>query len=139
VSEESTTPDLVELTQELSDARGVDATMRFYSADAVYDMSQVGLGTFEGRPAIRRFLEDWLGSYEETEDEVQEITELGNGIVFAVVRETGRPSGSPTQSRVDAVYGFVFVWTDGKVTRATVYTDPHEARASAESLAESRG
>jgi ketosteroid isomerase-like protein len=139
MSEKSTTPELVELTQELSDARGVDATMRFYSADAVYDMSQVGLGTFEGRPAIRRFLEDWLGSYEETEDEVQEITDLGNGVVFAVARETGRPSGSASQSRVDAIYGFVFVWTDGKVSRATVYTDPHAARTAAESLAQSAG
>src|SRR3982074_239122 len=78
MSEESATPDLVELTQELSDARGVDATMQFYAAEAVYDMSKVGLGTFVGRPAIRRFLEEWLGSYEETEDAVQEITDLGN-------------------------------------------------------------
>jgi len=139
MSEESKTPDLVELTQELSDARGVDATMQFYSTDAVYDMSQVGFGTFEGRPAIRRFLEDWLGSYEETEDEVQEITDLGNGIVFAVVRETGRPSGSASHSRVHAIYGFVFVWSDGKVSRATVFTDPHEARAYAEGLADPTG
>jgi ketosteroid isomerase-like protein len=135
MSEDATTPDLVELTQELSDARGVDATMQFYGADAVYDMSQVGLGTFEGRPAIRSFLEDWLGSYDETEDEVHEIKDLGNGIVFAVVRESGRPSGSPSRSRVHAVYGFVFVWIDAKVTRVTVYTDPKEAFAAAERLA----
>jgi hypothetical protein len=138
MSEESTTPNLVELTQKLSDDRGVDATMQFYGADAVYDMSHVGFGTFKGRPAIRRFLEDWLGSYDETEDEVQQITDVGNGIVFAVVRETGRPSGTPSQSRVHAVYGFVFVWTDATVSRATVYTDPDEARAAAERLAESR-
>jgi ketosteroid isomerase-like protein len=137
MSEEATTPDLVELTQELSDARGVDATMQFYGADAVYDMSQVGLGTFEGRPAIRRFLEDWLGSYDETEDEVHEIKDLGNGIVFAVVRESGRPSGTARPSRVHAVYAFVFVWTDAKVTRATVYADPAEAHAAATRLAES--
>jgi hypothetical protein len=47
--EESATPDLVELTQQLSDARGTDATMAFYGPSAVYDMSRVGLGTFEGR------------------------------------------------------------------------------------------
>src|SRR5713226_10651521 len=111
--EESTTPDLIALTQELGKAEGVDATMQFYGADAVYDMSRVGLGTFEGRAAIRRFLGDWLASYQETEDEVQETIDLGNGIVFAVVRETARPSGSPAQSRVHAVYGFVFVWTGG--------------------------
>jgi ketosteroid isomerase-like protein len=139
MSEESTTPDLVELTQGLGNAKGVDATMPFYGADAVYDMSRVGLGTFEGRAAIRRFLEDWLASYQETEDEMQEAVDLGNGIVFAKVRETGRPSGSPAQSRVQAVYGFVFVWTDRKVARVTVYTDPDEARTAAERLAESSG
>jgi ketosteroid isomerase-like protein len=138
MSEESTTPDLVTLTQELGNAKGVDATMPFYGADAVYDMSRVGLGTFEGREAIRRFLEDWLSSYQETEDEMQETVDLGHGIVFARVRETGRPSGSPDQSRVHAVYGFVFVWRDGKVARVTVYTDVDEARAAAERLAESR-
>jgi ketosteroid isomerase-like protein len=138
MAEEPEAHDLVALTQQLSDAKGVEATMQFYGADAVYDMSKVGLGTFEGPAAIRRFLEDWLGSYEETDDQVQEITDVGNGIVFAVVRETGRPSGSPTQSRVHAVYGFVFVWTDRKVTRATVYTDADEARAAAIGLAKSR-
>jgi ketosteroid isomerase-like protein len=138
MSEESTTPDLVTLTQELGNAKGVDATMPFYGADAMYDMSRVGLGTFEGRAAIRRFLGDWLSSYQETEDEMQETIDRGNGIVFARVRETGRPSGSPDQSRVHAVYGFVFVWTDGKVARVTVYTDVDEARAAAERLAESR-
>jgi ketosteroid isomerase-like protein len=138
MSQEPANPDLVTLTQQLGDARGVDATMPFYSADAVYDMSRVGLGTFEGREAIRRFLEDWLSSYRETEDEMQATIELGNGIVFARVRETGRPFGSPDQSRVHAVYGFVFVWTDRKVARVTVYTDVDEARAAAERLAESR-
>ena len=136
--EESTTPDLVELTRELGEARGVELTMRFYGPSAVYDMSRVGRGTFEGRPAIRRFLGDWLSSYEETEDDLQEITDLGNGIVFALVRESGRLIGSPAHSHVHAVYGFVFIWRDGKVARVTVYTDPGEARAAAERLAEER-
>jgi ketosteroid isomerase-like protein len=39
---------------------------------------------------------------------------------------------------VHAVYGFVFVCTDGKVARVTVYTDVDEARAAAARLAESR-
>jgi ketosteroid isomerase-like protein len=136
--EEPTTHDLAALTQALSDARGVDATMPFYCPDAVYDMSRVGLGTFEGRPAIRRFLEDWLASYQDTKDEVQELIDFGKGVVFAVVRETGRLSGSPAQSRVHAVYGFVFLWTDRKVARVTVYTNPSEARTAAEQLAEER-
>ncbi|MEA2314118.1 MAG: hypothetical protein QOI03_810 [Solirubrobacteraceae bacterium] len=130
---------LTALTRALCDARGVDATMAFYCADAVYDMSRVGLGTFEGSAAIRSFLADWLASYEDMRDEIEEILDLGGGIVFAMVRETGRPSGSPAQSRVRSVYGFVFVWRDAKVARVTVYTDPDEARAVAQRLAEQRG
>jgi ketosteroid isomerase-like protein len=139
ISGESAAPDLTGLTQALCDARGVEATMAFYRADAVYDMSRVGLGTFEGSASIRSFLTDWLDSYEDTQDEMQEILDLGGGIVFAKVRESGRPSGSPAQSRVRAVYGFVFVWAHAKVARVTVYTDPDEALAVARRLAEERG
>jgi ketosteroid isomerase-like protein len=136
MSEDSTTPDLVGLTQQLSDARGADATIAFYSPDAVYDMSRVGLGIFEGRAAIRSFLGEWLDSYEETTDDMEEIVDVGKGVVFAVARETGRPAGSPAQSRVVSVFGFVFVWSDGKLARVTVYRDPSEARAAAQRLAE---
>ena len=138
MSEASARPDLVELTQALSEARGSDATVAFYTADAVYDMSRIGLGTFEGRPAIRDFLEGWLASYQETKDDVMEIVDHGSGIIFAVVRETGRPYGSPAESQVQSVFGFVLVWTDGKIARVTVYTDIDEARAAAERLAKEK-
>src|SRR5277367_1669093 len=48
-SEESTAPDLVELMRGLSDAPSVDETIRYYAPDAVYDMSKLGMGVFEGR------------------------------------------------------------------------------------------
>src|SRR5271156_887435 len=50
--DESTTPDLVELQKRLTAApnRGdVDAIVAFYAPDAVYDMSPVGMGVFEGQ------------------------------------------------------------------------------------------
>jgi ketosteroid isomerase-like protein len=137
--EESTTPDLVELTRELAEAQGVDATMRFHGADSVYDPSNVGLGVFEGHAAIRGFLEDWLASYEEAEDEAEEVIELSSGVVFAVVRGHGRPSGSPRHVQVHGRHGVVVAWADGLVARVTIYTDTDEARAAAERLAESRG
>jgi len=36
--------------------------------------------------AIRGFLEDWLGAYEEYEIEAEEILDLGNGVVLFVIR-----------------------------------------------------
>lgn len=75
MSEESTTPDLVELTRRVYDAANVgdfDAMMRLFDRDAVWDMPDEGIGTFEGAVAVRRFVEDWRGSYEEYEVETFE-------------------------------------------------------------------
>jgi len=82
--EESTTPDPVELTRrvvEIGNRRDLDATMAFYAPDAVFDMSDGGLGIYEGASAIRGFCEDWLGNYDEFRIEAEEILDLGNGVV----------------------------------------------------------
>jgi hypothetical protein len=99
----------------------------------------MGMGASEGYAAIQGFLEDWHRPYQEYEDEMQEILGLGNGVVFVVVRQNARPAGSPVHVRLHDLYGYVFVWADGKIERATVYPDADEARADAERLAESSG
>jgi len=65
-SEEPTTLDLVERWQQEIEAlnrRDVDAVMRFYTADALYDNGPVGLDAHLGHAQIRGFVEDWLSSY----------------------------------------------------------------------------
>ena len=60
-AEESTTPDLVELTRQAIDAsqRGdYDAIMRVFAPDVVWEPLD-GLGVFEGPTAVRCFLEDF--------------------------------------------------------------------------------
>jgi ketosteroid isomerase-like protein len=141
MSEESTTPDLVELTRrqfEAGSRRDLDAALSFYAPDAVWEA--VSLGTsFEGMAAIRGFLEDWLGAYEEFEMEPEEILDLGNGVVFAVTRLTGRPVGSPGSALMRR-RPLVFRWVEGLVARVTApSSDIDEARAAAGRLAESRG
>src|SRR5438132_868284 len=139
MSEESTTPDLVELVRETVEAGGrgdLDALLGFYAPDAVWDMSNVGMGEFEGLAAIRGFLEDWLGSYEEMQWEAEEIRDLGNGITLAVVVQTARPVGSTGEVQVRSAG--VSIWTDGLVERVTNYADIDEGRLAAERLAEER-
>jgi hypothetical protein len=54
--EESTTPDLVELTRraiECGARREVDEAMSFYGPDPAWDLSPTGLGTYQGLAAIR--------------------------------------------------------------------------------------
>src|SRR5438105_13999979 len=141
MSEKSTTPDVVELVRQTFEAannRDFDALMSFFASDAVWEA--VSLGTsFEGVAAIRGFFEDWLGAYEEYEMEPEEILDLGNGVVFVVVRLTARPVGSVGSALVRR-RPLVFVWVEGMVARVTAYADSvDEGRAAAEQFAESRG
>jgi ketosteroid isomerase-like protein len=95
--EESTTPDLVEAFRpslEAIDRRDWDAAMAVYGPDAVWDMSLQGMGVFEGRDAVRGLIEDWWGVYEDSEQRVEELRDVGNGVAFAVAVTRGRLPGS---------------------------------------------
>jgi ketosteroid isomerase-like protein len=143
MSEESTTPDPVELVRrifEAVDRADLDAVMGFWAPDAVWDFSQIGIGTFEGLAAIRAFYEDWLSGYEEYEIEPTEILDLGNEVVFALTTQTATPAGSPDGTRMREVWAYAAVYTEGKLTRVVAFgSDIDEGRAAAERLAEERG
>jgi ketosteroid isomerase-like protein len=137
--EESTTPDLVELTRafvEAGNRRDLDAMMSFYAPDSIWESPPLGT-SFEGLAAIRGFLEDWLGAYEELDYKLEEMLDLGHGVAFGIVRQDARLVGS--SGRVQARIAVVSEWAEGKIVRVIVYYDPDEARAAAERLAESRG
>jgi ketosteroid isomerase-like protein len=140
MSDESTTPDLLELVRQSVDAANVgeiDELMAFYATDAVWDMSSLGMGTFEGQAAVRGFLEDWFVSYEAWGQQLMEVEDLGNGVTLALLVQKGRPVGS--SGEVELRYAAVGKWEDGMIVRTTVYADVDEARAAAERLAEERG
>ena len=136
--EESTTPDLVELMGrafEAANRRDLDAVASSFAEDATFDGRGVG-GPFEGRAAIRGMLEEWFATYEELEFGLEEVRDLGNGVVFAVVVQNGRPAGSAGHLRQRE--GWVFVWVRGLVARLTT-SEVDESRAAAERLAQERG
>ena len=88
MSEEPTTRDLVALVRtqvEAADSGEIDAMTSFFATDAVLDSSPMGLEVYEGRAAIRRFLEDWWGLYDVSGAEAEEILDPGNGVTFAVI------------------------------------------------------
>ena len=141
--EEAKTPDLVELTRvafEAANRRDLDAVISFYASDAVFEGRMRAGDTFEGRVAIRNFLEDWFGAYEELELKLEDARDLGSGVVFAVVFQEGVLAGSAGHGRVSQREGWVLLWERGLIARhAALDTDIDEARATAEALAESRG
>jgi ketosteroid isomerase-like protein len=140
MAEESTTPDLVELTRRAitSAVEGdFDAAMIVYGPGSVWDTSGLGMSiTYEGEGAIREVFEDWTAAYEELEVEIEEIRDLGGGVTLAVSVQNGRPAGST--EHVQMRYASVCEWAGGLIARVTNYFDIDEASAAAERLAEER-
>jgi ketosteroid isomerase-like protein len=141
MSEESTTPDLAAVIRawfEAGDRRELDTVMSVFDPDVVLDLSQgaLGLGSYTGYAAVREFIADWWGSYEEFENKPEEIIDLGNGVVLSISHQTARPVGISGQVvRSDA---YVFLFEAGALVRWTAYPDIDEGRAAAERLAEER-
>jgi ketosteroid isomerase-like protein len=134
--EESTTPDLVELVRHLLHAAsrmGGDVFVRFFAPDAVF---LTGVGRFEGRDAIRGYVEDFNSSYDEQSFTPDEVHDLGNGVAWFSAVVTGRLRG--TSSDVHLRFAVVVTHTDGVVSQWTDYATIDEARAAAERLAEER-
>jgi len=129
MSEESTTPDLVELLRrcfEAISAGDLDEAQRFLTHDAVLDMTRTTGVVVHGRDAIRAFQEDWLAR-------------AGSGVAFVRVLQTARPTG--TTGHVTQWEPNVWITEDGRVVRVIVYPNSEldEARAAAERLAQERG
>jgi hypothetical protein len=139
MSEESTTPDLVEIARrgiEAANRRDFDGWVSSFAPHPVWDARRVGV-RLEGREAIRGFLEEAFGVYEEWKIEADELCDLGHGVGFAVFRQHARLPG--TTAWVREAFPLVSIWADGLTQRVTSYTDIDEARAAAERLAQERG
>jgi hypothetical protein len=138
--DESTAPDLVELTHQLwlqIKRQDWAAVLGFFSPDAVYDMSPVGLGTFEGHAAMRRSWEEWWGTFPDGTWDVEDVLSMSQGVVFVEIETQSRVPCSA--STVGMGGAFVYEWTDDKIAGVIAYRDIPEARAAAERLAEERG
>jgi ketosteroid isomerase-like protein len=136
VPEESTTPDLAARAQRFADtvsAGDIDALASFYAPRAVF----VALvDRFEGRTAIGRFYEDWVGAYSDFEFDVEETRDLGDGVGFVVFAWRARLPGS--RGWIDSRIAAVLTLADDLIERQRDYDDVDEARAAAERLAEER-
>jgi ketosteroid isomerase-like protein len=138
MSEESTTPDLVERVRSLYEAlRTRDFAMltSFCVSDAIYESMAMG-ATFEGVEAMREFAEDIQRAYEAFDLQIEENLDLGKGIGLAVVNQKGRLTGSSSEAQMR--YAAITEWVETLLARLTAYTDVAAARADAERLAGER-
>ena len=122
MAEEPTTPDLLELTRRVYatlNRRDFDTLAGMFGPTSVWDVSRWGLGTHTGLRAIRQFLEDWFDSLDEYEVRVEEMHDLGRGVVLVVVDQRARQGGTRGVLRVRSAP--VFVWAERTIALITVY------------------
>jgi ketosteroid isomerase-like protein len=134
MSQESTTPDLVEIVRRANDAfnrRDVDAWLSFFSPDIVYRP----VPTFpdcqerQGLGAMRRWMEEWHGAWaDDYTTQAESIREHGD-VVIALLRFTGhaRASGVEVAGGIFEVYRF----RDGKIASVEDFTERCEALKAA--------
>src|SRR4051812_22253102 len=137
MADESTTPDLFDLVRKQVGAlnrRDLDGVMSSVAADAVFDGRALG-DHFEGRAQIRGFLETWFGAFGDLDFELEGVSDLGGGVVFAVVVQDGRLLGG--DGLVRQREGWVYVLAEGSIARLAIY-EVDQARAVAERLAQER-
>jgi ketosteroid isomerase-like protein len=138
VPDESASHSLAELAERYGRALGARdfaALESLYAPDAVASFG--ALGSHEGQAAIRRFFEDFTGSFADFENEFEEIRDLGGGVAFAVFVQRGRPQGADDWVHVRSAA--VITLRDGRIERQTNSIDVDETRAAAERLAAERG
>ena len=105
--------DLTRRCFEAGNSGDFDALMLFFGPDSVWDVSPWGLGSHTGRPAIRAFFEDWIGSFDEYELQVEELVDFGNGIVLAIAHQGGVPAGRGAHLRIR--WAAVFIWAEDTI------------------------
>ena len=140
MSEESPTPYPVDRTHELHrllNSRDLDAVTDLFAPGSIWDASRWGLGSHEAPTSLRRFLQDWIGSFDVYELTLEEVQDLGNGIVFAVFFHAADLQGGGGSLRVRS--SAVLDWEAGQLVGLTSYRDMNKARATARRLAQERG
>jgi len=82
-----------------------------------------------GRERLREGLESLFDAWEEYRLEPQEVRDLGDDRVLAVLREVARGRGSGIE--VGDLWGYVITVRDGQLARVEAYRDHEEALAAA--------
>ena len=81
--------------------------------------------THRGREALKRYVEQWMESFEGLHAETEQFIDVGDDRIFTWVRWTGRGRASGVEA--DWYLAIIYTLRDGKVVRGEEYFDPAEA------------
>lgn len=109
--------------------RDIDGTMAVLDPHAKWvehsDLPEAG--SYEGRATIRNFLEHFLDSWDEFEQQIEEVhAEQDCVLLFIRLTASGRGSGIDVQSR----YAHLWLIREGRAVRVDAYYDRESALAA---------
>jgi ketosteroid isomerase-like protein len=133
MSEESTTPDLVELVRRLNEAfkaHDADAYLSFLAPDVVHrPIATFTTKEYRGRDAVWAFRAEWHDAWaDDFEGQLETIREYGDAVI-ALVRFSGHARASGIEIRGGVFQ--VFRFRDGLVARIEDFTDRADALKAA--------
>ena len=101
--------------------RGPDAMAEFWDPDIDWRAAEGAIddvGEMHGPVAVRRYIQDWIDTFDDFSVAVEDLQDVGDDRVFAIQRLNGRAKLSGTE--IDTV-------RDGKVVRGREYLKVEEA------------
>ena len=115
---------------------GLDAWMEYVDSEVNWraiEGAPDDVGEMHGKDALRRYVQDWLDTFEGITSIPTEVIDAGDDLVVAVLHVTGRArlSGIETELR----YAVVYTVRDGRIMRGREYAD-RDAALRAVGLAE---
>jgi ketosteroid isomerase-like protein len=110
---------------------GLDALMEYFDREVNWRAMEGApddVGEMNGRDAVRRYLQDWLDTFEDITSVPVELLDCGDDHVVATIHVTGRArlSGIETELR----YAVVYTIRDGKIVRGREYAERQQAVAA---------
>jgi ketosteroid isomerase-like protein len=96
----------------------------------------INAGTYYGYEGFREWLQQWEDAWGEIDYELGEIIEVDEAIIVVPVHTVG--IGAVSGLRIDAVFGWLYEWQDGRSRRFHVYPDVDSAIEAAKRIAAER-
>jgi uncharacterized protein len=111
---------------------GLDAMAEFWDPDINWRAAEGAIddvGEMHGRVAVRRYVQDWLDTFDDSSVVVEELRDVGDDRVLAIQRAKGRAKLSGVE--IDLRYAVVYTLRAGKVVRAREYLSVDDALEAA--------
>ena len=107
---------------------GLDAMAEFWDPDIHWRAAEGAVddvGEMHGQVAVRRYVQDWIDTFDGFSVVVEELRDVGDDRVLGIQRLKGRAKLSGTET--DLRYAVVSIVRDGKVVRGREYLSVEDA------------